>query len=236
MIGKSILHRLFVTRAGSIYRFTPEVTSCSLCLTDPLMNNWFVVQPVNRITLRPMRGWGPFVQQLESVLKGTTSLLSLKVGRSEFLLTPYVPSYSPSLTPEMGGLLNRRTRATLTHANLRIIPNKQEFIVSWGLTSSYLGHRMKKSVSTVNDIIKWEWFSSWSDLMQYSLHSMPPLTWLHMYNLVITLFISYTKVGRIHSVPRIRYLALSMYYRSFWLYTWTWSALMSLHRVQVIIL
>ena len=137
----------------------------------------------------------------------------------------------------MGGLLSRRTWATLTHANLRIILNKQEFMVSLGLKPSYLGYRMKrKSVSTVNDFIKWEWFSSWSDLMQYSLHRTPPLTCLHMYNLVITLFISYTKVGRIHSVPRIRYSALSLYYRSFWLYTWTWSTLMSLHIVQVIIL
>ena len=137
---------------------------------------------------------GPLDQELESVLKGTTSLLSLKVGSSEFHLAPHVPSYSPSLTPEMGGLLSRRTRATLTHANLRIISNEQEFMVSSGLWSNYLGHRMKrKSVSTVNDIIKWEWFSSWSDLMQYSLHRTPSLTCLHMYNLVITLFISYKR-------------------------------------------
>ena len=59
MISKSILHRLFVTRARSIYRFTPEVTSCSLSLTNPLMNNWFVVHPPNQIPLEPMRGWGP---------------------------------------------------------------------------------------------------------------------------------------------------------------------------------
>ena len=59
MISKSIIHRLFVTRAGSIYHFTPKVTSCFLSLTDPLMNNWFVVQPPNRIPLGPMRGWGP---------------------------------------------------------------------------------------------------------------------------------------------------------------------------------
>ena len=111
---------------------------------------------------------GPLVQDLESVLKGTTSLLSLKVGRSEFHLAPYFPSHSPSLTPEMGDLLCWWTRATLTHANLRITPNKQEFMVSSGLKSSYLGHWMKrKLVSTVNDIIKWEWFSSWSDLVQY---------------------------------------------------------------------
>ena len=67
---------------------------------------------------------GSLVQDLELILKGTTSLLSLKAGRSEFHLAPYVPGYSPSLTPEMGGLLSRRTRVTLTHANLRIIPNK----------------------------------------------------------------------------------------------------------------
>ena len=180
---------------------------------------------------------GPLIQDLESVLKGTTSFLSLKVGRSEFHLAPHVPSHSPSLTPEMGGLLSWRTRATLTHANLRINPNKQEFMVSSRLKSSYLGHQMeRKPVSTVNDIIKWEWFSLWSDLMQYSLHRTPPLTCFHMYNLVITLFMSYTKVGLIHSVPKIRYSALSPYYRSFWLYTWTWSTLISLHIVQVIIL
>ena len=150
------------------------------------------------------------------------------MGRSEFHLAPYVPSYSPRLTPEMWGLFSWRTWATLTHVNLRIIPNKQEFMVSSELRSSYLGHRMKKLVSTVNDIIKWECFSYWSDLMQYSLHRTPPLTCLHMYNLVITLFISYTKVSRIHSVPRIRYSTLSLYYRSFCLYTWTWSTLMSL--------
>ena len=153
MISKSILHRLFVTRAGSIYCFTPEVTSCFLCLTDPLMNNWFVVQPVNRIPLRPMRGWGPLFKTWSQ--KGTTFLLSLKVGRSEFHLAPHVPSHSPSLTPEMGDLFSPRTRVTLTHANLRIILNKQEFMVSSGLKPSYLGYRMKrKSVSTVNDIIK----------------------------------------------------------------------------------
>ena len=150
MISKSILHRLFITRAGSIYRSTPKVTSCSLCLTDSLMNNWFVVQPVNWIP-NPSQAnerVGPLVQDLESVLKGT--------------------SHSPSLTPKMGGLLSWRTRATLTRANLRIISNKHEYMVSSGLKWSYLGNRMKrKSVSTVNDIIKWEWFSSWSDLMQY---------------------------------------------------------------------
>ena len=44
----------------------------------------------------------------------------------------------------MGGLLSHRTQVTLTHVNLRIILNKQEFIVNLGLRSSYLGHRVKK--------------------------------------------------------------------------------------------
>ena len=83
------------------------------------------------------------------------SAYSLKVGRSEFHLALHVPSHSPSLTPKMGGLLSRRTGATLTHVNLRILSNKQEFMVSSGLKSSYLGYRMKRrSVSTVNGIIK----------------------------------------------------------------------------------
>ena len=95
---------------------------------------------------------GPLIQDLGSVLKGTTSLLSLKVGRNEFYLAPYVPSYSPSLTLKMGGLLSRRTQGTLTHANVKIILNKQVFIVSSGLRLSYLGHRVKKSVPTVNGL------------------------------------------------------------------------------------
>ena len=95
MISKSILHRLFVTRAGSIYRFTPEVTSCSLCLTDPLINNWFVVQPVNRSQANERVG--PLVQDLKSVLKGTTSLLFLKVGGVNSILHPTSPAIHPVL-------------------------------------------------------------------------------------------------------------------------------------------
>ena len=95
MISKSILHKLFVTRVGLIYRFTPKVTFCSLSSTDPLINNWLVEQPPNRIPSRANERVGPLVQDLESVLKGTTSLLSLKAGTSEFHLTPYVPSYLP---------------------------------------------------------------------------------------------------------------------------------------------
>ena len=166
MISKSIIHRLFVTRARSIYHFTPKVIFGFLRSS----NEQLVCGPTTKPNpSQANERVGPLVQDLELVLKGTTFLLSLQAGRSEFHLTPYVPSYSPSLAPEIGGLLSRRTRATLIHANLRIISNKQEFIVSSGLRSSYLGHRMKKSISTLNDIIKWEWFSSWFDLMPYSL-------------------------------------------------------------------
>ena len=175
MISKSILHRLFVIRAESIYHFYPK--SYFLFLKSNWSSNeQLVCGPTTKPNpSRANERVGPIVQDLESVFKRTTSLLSLKAGRSDFYLAPYVPSYSLNLTLEMGGFLSRRTRATFTHAYLRIILNKHEFIVSSGLRSSYL----------------------------YSLHRTPPLTCLHMYNLVITLFISYTKVGRIHSVPSL---------------------------------
>ncbi|KAA0035371.1 hypothetical protein E6C27_scaffold597G00070 [Cucumis melo var. makuwa] len=78
MMSKSILHRLFVISAGSIYRFTSETTSCSLRPTDPLLNNWFKVQPINQNPSRTNEKVGPLVQDLDSVLKGTTYVLSQK--------------------------------------------------------------------------------------------------------------------------------------------------------------
>ncbi|KAA0047005.1 hypothetical protein E6C27_scaffold230G001970 [Cucumis melo var. makuwa] len=85
-MGKSILHRLFVILAGSKYRFTPEITSCSLRPTDPLLNNWFKAQPLNRNPSQANEKVGPLVQDLDSVLKGTTYLLSQKwVGVNSIL-------------------------------------------------------------------------------------------------------------------------------------------------------
>ncbi|KAA0043453.1 hypothetical protein E5676_scaffold27G00340 [Cucumis melo var. makuwa] len=78
MMSKSILHRLFVILAGSKYRFTLEITSCSLRPTDPLLNNLFKVQPINLNPSRANEKVGPLVQDLDSVLKGTTYLLSQK--------------------------------------------------------------------------------------------------------------------------------------------------------------
>ncbi|KAA0026198.1 hypothetical protein E5676_scaffold343G001020 [Cucumis melo var. makuwa] len=77
-MGKSILHRLFLILAGSKYCFTPEITSCSLRTTNPLLNNWFKVQPINQNPSRANEKVGPLVQDLDSVLKGTTYLLSQK--------------------------------------------------------------------------------------------------------------------------------------------------------------
>ncbi|KAA0050441.1 hypothetical protein E6C27_scaffold175G00400 [Cucumis melo var. makuwa] len=78
MMSKLILHKLFVILAGSKYRFTPEITSCSLRPTDPLLNNWFKVQPANLNPSRANEKVGPLVQDLDSVLKGTTYLLTRK--------------------------------------------------------------------------------------------------------------------------------------------------------------
>ncbi|KAA0061317.1 hypothetical protein E5676_scaffold1799G00060 [Cucumis melo var. makuwa] len=46
--------------------------------TYPLLNNWFKVQPINLNPSRANEKVGPLVIDLDSILKGTTSLLSLK--------------------------------------------------------------------------------------------------------------------------------------------------------------
>ncbi|TYJ99753.1 ty3-gypsy retrotransposon protein [Cucumis melo var. makuwa] len=69
---------LFVILVGSKYCFTPEITSYSLRPTDPLLNNWFKVQPINMNPSRANEKVGPLVQDLNSVLKETTYLLSQK--------------------------------------------------------------------------------------------------------------------------------------------------------------
>uniref|UniRef100_A0A9I9EEJ7 Uncharacterized protein n=1 Tax=Cucumis melo TaxID=3656 RepID=A0A9I9EEJ7_CUCME len=78
MMSKSILYRLFIILAGSKYCFTPEITSCSLRPTDPLLNNWFKVQPINLNPSRANEKVRPLVQDLDSVVKETTYLLSQK--------------------------------------------------------------------------------------------------------------------------------------------------------------
>ncbi|KAA0067856.1 hypothetical protein E6C27_scaffold2484G00690 [Cucumis melo var. makuwa] len=80
--------RLFVISTGSKYRFTPETTSCSLRPTDPLLNNWFKVQPINLNPSRTNEKVGSLVQDLDSVLKGTTYLLSQKWVVVNFILHP----------------------------------------------------------------------------------------------------------------------------------------------------
>ncbi|KAA0025880.1 hypothetical protein E6C27_scaffold34G001610 [Cucumis melo var. makuwa] len=74
MMGKLILHRLFVILIGSKYHFIPEITSCSLRPTDPLLNNWLKVQPINLNPSRANEKVGPLVQDMDSVLKGRSEL------------------------------------------------------------------------------------------------------------------------------------------------------------------
>ncbi|KAA0026053.1 hypothetical protein E6C27_scaffold581G00420 [Cucumis melo var. makuwa] len=88
MMSKSILHRLFIILIGSKYRFTPEITSCSLRPTDPLLNNWFKVQPINLNPSRANETVGPLVQDLDSILKGTTYILTEKWVRATSVLYP----------------------------------------------------------------------------------------------------------------------------------------------------
>ncbi|TYK03735.1 gag/pol protein [Cucumis melo var. makuwa] len=88
MMTKLILHKLFVILAGSKYRFTSEITSCSLRSTDPLLNNWFKIEPINLNPSRANQKVGPLVQNLDSVLKGTTYLLSQKWVGENFIVHP----------------------------------------------------------------------------------------------------------------------------------------------------
>ncbi|KAA0036842.1 L10-interacting MYB domain-containing protein-like [Cucumis melo var. makuwa] len=73
---KNRIKRLFLILAESKYRFTLEITFYSLRPTDPLLNNWFKVQPIDQNPSRTNEKVGPLVQDLDSVLKGTTYLLS----------------------------------------------------------------------------------------------------------------------------------------------------------------
>ncbi|KAA0032982.1 hypothetical protein E5676_scaffold482G00150 [Cucumis melo var. makuwa] len=88
MMSKLILHKLFVILAGPKYRFTFEIASCSLKPTDPLLNNWFKVQPINLSPSQTNEKVGPLVQDLDSVLKGTIYLLSQKWEGMNFILHP----------------------------------------------------------------------------------------------------------------------------------------------------
>ena len=60
------------------------------------MNKWFVSNKPN--PSHPYEKVGPLVQDLETALKGTTSLLALKAGRSELHLAHLM---SPAIYPEL---------------------------------------------------------------------------------------------------------------------------------------
>ncbi|KAA0058313.1 hypothetical protein E6C27_scaffold274G006470 [Cucumis melo var. makuwa] len=94
-MGKSILHRLFVILAGSKYRFTPEITSSSLRPIDPLLNNWFKVQPINQNPSWTNEKVGPLVQDLDSVLKGTLSQKWVGVNSILHLMSVAIHSVLP---------------------------------------------------------------------------------------------------------------------------------------------
>ncbi|KAA0048308.1 gag-pol polyprotein [Cucumis melo var. makuwa] len=67
------------------------------------------VQPINQIPLKPMRGWGPYVQDLDSVLKGITYLLTLKrVG---------VNSVLHHMFPTIHSILSLKCEAYWANAN-----------------------------------------------------------------------------------------------------------------------
>ncbi|KAA0039158.1 Ulp1-like peptidase [Cucumis melo var. makuwa] len=63
--------------------------------TDPLLNNWFKVQPLNHNPSRTNEKVGPLVQDLDSVVKETTYLLSQKwVGVNSIFHLMYLAIHS----------------------------------------------------------------------------------------------------------------------------------------------
>ncbi|KAA0054446.1 hypothetical protein E5676_scaffold552G00950 [Cucumis melo var. makuwa] len=87
-----------------------------------------------------MRGWGPYVQDLDSVLKGTTYLLTLKWVGVNSILLPMFPTIHLSLSLKWKAYWGNANELPFTYADLRIISCEQEFTVSSGLRLSYLGH------------------------------------------------------------------------------------------------
>ena len=76
MISKLILHMLFVISVGSKYHFSPEITSCSLShksTIEQLGQGTTYKSDPSQANKRV----GLIVQDLDSVLKGTTFLLTL---------------------------------------------------------------------------------------------------------------------------------------------------------------
>src|ERR1051325_4659657 len=159
-----------------------------------------MVQPLNRNPSRANERVEPFVQVPEIPFKGTLIYLPLRREGVNSILDYYVPSHPLGLVPKMVGLLSRQA-ATLTHTNQRTIPHEQEFIISSRLRLSRLGDSIE---------IK-------TNLMQTHYIGYPHSHVNYMNTLNHYVCIIY-KMGRIHSVTRIRYPALSIYYRPFKLY------------------
>ncbi|KAA0035081.1 hypothetical protein E5676_scaffold1369G00120 [Cucumis melo var. makuwa] len=79
------------------------------------------------------------IQGLDSVLKGTTYLLTLKrVGVSSILHPMSLAIYL--VLPLKWEAYWPTSLSCLTYVDLRVIPFEQKFIVSSGLRLSYLGH------------------------------------------------------------------------------------------------
>ena len=88
-----------------------------------LMYHWFsheqfVYDPIiNQVSLEPMRGWGPIVQVLKSVLKRTTHLLFFVWKGVNSISSYYVLNSLFGQVPKIGRHIESANRAILIHVN-----------------------------------------------------------------------------------------------------------------------
>src|ERR1051325_6864898 len=171
-----------------------------------------MVQPLNRNPSRANERVGPFVQVSEIPFKGTLIYLPLRREGVNSILDYYVPSHPLGLVPKMVGLLSRQA-ATLTHTNQRTISHEQEFIISSELRLSRLGHSIEINTNLVNGVTSSGYYFVVQSYTN-SLHKIPHFHVNYKNTLNHCVCIIY-KMGCIHSVTRIRYPTLSIYYRPF---------------------
>ena len=123
--------------------FYPCVTSVSLSTSAPIMNNLFMVQPLNRKSLSGQwEGGIPLFKSRSHHLREHSST-SPRSGKE------WIPS-CVVMSPASHSVLSPKWKAywvgvlaTLTHANQRTIPHEKEFMTHSGLRLSYLGHRIE---------------------------------------------------------------------------------------------
>ena len=144
------------------------------------------------------------------------------------ILCDYVSSSPLDLVPKLISILSRQSSHSYPYKS-KNNHREQEFIINSGLRLSYLDHSNEIEIQLINEVTSsGNYFMVQSNAN--SLHRIPSLALTYPNVLDHCVCIKY-KVSRIHSVIRISYSTLSLYYRPFKLIS-NINPSMSLHTVQ----